>query len=444
MSTEYYSIDIFSNQSNYIMIKIRGLVDMKEGCEVNSIDLVDQTKDALNKALAQCFLNSVYITVRPSEGNLCLVKILDSVFLDYKFFEEIEYLLKKYKVQSLIHSNERCTLGQYILTCRSLKKAKNVALDLLKDIKNRAYDENAVSYIEELIFCIEHSLYVSRRASPIKRTSDQHFQEYCSLCWRLVDKHKLIGFSDTEGYSFHYCHEHHPSINTNAYHKVRNKLFRAIKHRELNEETGLLDDIQKNKLTRDSSARHVYRLLSKFSKKPPFTKLKAKLKSKTSWKEFAQSFLKAIYPYYPAIETVLYAKSLDKCQTWEDWFLDVVVTLGTSADLETWNDCGDIKLMKTYEPHKTKDQNLCMTIGWMALATIFSRYQAHQNIIRLNLKKGPKNAVPASGLKLRAQIKIMANNQIKESGKINAAELGRKIGKSRERVSVLLKELGLR
>ncbi|RZD21564.1 hypothetical protein [Pseudoalteromonas sp. MEBiC 03485] len=417
---------------------------MVEGTTLNSTDLVEQTKDALDNALDLCKLNNLRLTVRKSKNNLSLVEVFELVMLDYSFFNEIEYLLRKYKLQRMISSKERCTLGNFLSICRSLTNAKRVALSLRLDLKNRGYEEDEVGYFDELIFCLERSVNISRLVSPIKRTSNQHFQEHCSLCWRLVDKYRLIDFSDSENYSLYYCHVHHPSLNTNEYHKFRNKLFRAVRHRGINEELSLIKDIKSKKLPRDSAARHTHRLLSSFSKKPSIPVLRSKLEEKRSWNEFTLSFLKEVYIFFPAVERILNRTLLSNYCSWKSWFLAVIKLLGNSADLEAWKDCGDFELLESYEPHKINEKWVDSTIGWIALLTIFARYQAHQNVVALKLKKGRKAGISAEGEKLREKIRNLASEQIEEKDKINAAEIGRKVSLSRERVSVLLKELGLR
>lgn len=81
---------------------------------------------------------------------------------------------------------------------------------------------------------------------------------------------------------------------------------------------------------------------------------------------------------------------------------------------------------------------------WALLLRIVQRFESYHVLHSAPKKRGPQiGTVPKNDL-LREKIKKIANKQIKKIGKIKAVAIADELSISPQRVSVLLKELGLR
>lgn len=81
---------------------------------------------------------------------------------------------------------------------------------------------------------------------------------------------------------------------------------------------------------------------------------------------------------------------------------------------------------------------------WALLLRIVQRFESYHALHSTPKKRGPQiSTVPKNDL-LREKIKKIANKQIKQLGKIKAVAIANELSISPQRVSILLKELGLR
>lgn len=81
---------------------------------------------------------------------------------------------------------------------------------------------------------------------------------------------------------------------------------------------------------------------------------------------------------------------------------------------------------------------------WALLLRIVQRFESYHALHSTPKKRGPQiGTVPKNNL-LREKIKKIANKQIKKIGKIKAVAIADELSISPQRVSILLKELGLR
>jgi hypothetical protein len=81
---------------------------------------------------------------------------------------------------------------------------------------------------------------------------------------------------------------------------------------------------------------------------------------------------------------------------------------------------------------------------WALLLRIVQRFESYHSLHSTPKKRGPQiGTVPKNDL-LREKIKKIVNKQMKQLGKIKAVAIADELSISPQRVSILLKELGLR
>jgi hypothetical protein len=413
-----------------------------------SNQLVEKTKEALESAIVFCKNSGKTITVREKVGSISISQSLDSVSLDNKAIAEARANLDIFTLSILDSNSKILSIGMLIRSWRSLKKTRENIANVIASLEQYYLNDSLVNYFKELEFCLELSSTAIKQSKNFKRSSNDHFQEYCSLCWRLVNKYKFLNYEESKDYSNYYCKIHHPKRNVNKYHKTRNKLLIAIKNRAKADDINFIIKVDKREWSRASYSRNLYQRLHSFAAKPnkiKMQKMELNLSKTSSWSEFSDTLLREVATLYPAAYSKVKHCNADLLQSWGEWFLEIIQLLDDSdTDIDNWLDSNDPSEFKNYEPHLDLNNEAAYIFGWRTLLNIFSRYQASHNIANLKNSKGPKkNKVPKNN-KLRLEIQKKAKAFIVEGKKINGAQIARELNISRERVSVILKELKLR
>tara|TARA_Y100001937_G_scaffold89915_1_gene121608 strand:- start:2238 stop:3368 length:1131 start_codon:yes stop_codon:yes gene_type:complete len=370
---------------------------MSNAYRLASNDLVCQTKQALQNASENCVDNGLTISASHKENSLSIINILQPVTLNSMLLEQASTAVFENRSEFFVLDSKNTSLGKLIEECGSFKSAKEKVEALIHNLKRSFIEPEVIDYFEEVRFCLEVSSKYIRESAGVKRTADTHFQDFCSLCWRLVNKYKYLNFSDSEFFSQHYCIEHHPKANPSNYAKVRQKLIREVKRHGLsvaleskdfldsNDALDLIDNIKT--LNRDSVSRHLYRLFDSLADRPNYKKYDLLLRSSNSWHEFAEVITQEVIIDYPTTAAVLPDIDISAYNNWAEWFLAIIEALGTREDTGVWYDSGICPKTAKHKSHLAISNN----IGWRVLLKVISRYDAYQKFIIAKRKPGPES-----------------------------------------------------
>lgn len=395
--------------------------------------LVSEVKSVLELAIAEAKAQNLSITVRQRGSSILLWKVLKNVRIDDKVYEYIFSIPNRAKPKS-----SDPTVGHLLLAFTSLKQVKEHLTKVASDIRSRTLELEQVDYIKELHHCYaiaEAYLKASRRT---KRSNDEHFQEYCSLCWRLVYKYKRLNFGDEE-YSNHYCKYHHPKKNDAIYHKDRRKVLSAAKKRNTSEDLMKLNIIQASTTPRSKSARILYSLTSTFAESyrkglGEFTQVDSLYEEKD-----AKELIKIASLHYPTAYDQIKDINLNNEDNWVCFIKQVIGKLDPSGfDEESWADTEELSVSACISIDQMP------AVEWYMLLNIFHRYQSYMNIQKIPQPRGPKKGAVAKNEPLRNKISVLAARLHESGERINASSIAREVGVSPQRVNKIIKELGLR
>lgn len=395
--------------------------------------LVEEVKLVLEVAIAEAKAKNLSITVRQRGSSILLWKVLKNVRVDEKIYEYIFSIPNRAESKSTDP-----TVGHLLLAFTSLKQVKDHLTKVASDIRSWTLELEQLDYIKELHHCYAIADAYLKASRRTKRSNDEHFQEYCSLCWRLVYKYKRLNFGD-EKYSNHYCKYHHPKKNDAIYHKDRRKVLSAAKKRNTSEDLMKLNIIQDPLTSRSKSARILYSLTSTFVESyrkglGGFTQIDGLYEVKD-----AKELMKIASFYYPTAYEKIKDINLDSDDDWVCFFSQVIKKLDPFGfDEESWADTEEL----SENTGITIDQ--IPAIKWHMLLNIFHRYQSFMNIQKIPQPRGPKKGTVVKNEVLRKKISIIATRLHERGERINASSIAREVGVSPQRVNKIVKELGLR
>lgn len=403
------------------------------------------------------FLNSVRKTVDESyeqsqrqnkpisdgmvANQLAAADFFDAIFIDSQVAEAIRNATNL----SFGPSSGDISVGQLLREAKTLRKAKGWVRKAETYVRSRPVDESVVipastqcseiDYLKELYHCLELITILVKKSKRTQRKKEGYFLEYCALCWRLVNKNKILNFDESADYSASYCLKHHPKKSDWEYHHARSALLAAIDNSD-HELKGELIDRKKNKRL---TPLFLYKSTARFTTKPPAMVLDM-LHTGDSWKDRAARIIEASKSYYPTASEAIKAIPIAELSSWEAWFYAVINALDPSGkDASSWDDARvDWKSMSDDQSAASKE------VGEEVLLNILHRYEAVSRINSTPRPRGPKKGTVATNEALRADITLLANLQKEKNNKINASQIAKYLKISRQRVSVLLKELGLR
>ncbi|HCE3704261.1 TPA: hypothetical protein NG682_002992 [Vibrio parahaemolyticus] len=395
--------------------------------------LVSEVKSALELAIAEAKAQNLSITVRQRGSSILLWKVLKNVRIDDKVYEYIFSIPNRAKLKPTSP-----TVGNLLLAFTSLKQVKEHLAKAASDIRSISLELEQVDYISELYHCYSIADVYLRASRRTKRSKDEHFQEYCSLCWRLVHKYKRLNFGDEE-YSNHYCKYHHPKKNDGIYHKDRRKVLSAIKKRNAAEDFVKLEIIQDPSTSRSKSARILYSLTSTFveSYRKGLGEL-GQIDGLNGTKD-VNELMKIASLHYPTAYDQIKDINLNNEDDWGCFFKQVIGKLDPFGfDEESWADTeelSDSTFIRIDQIPATE---------WHMLLNILHRYQSFMNIQKIPQPRGPKKGTVAKNEVLRNKISVLATRLHERGERINASSIAREVGVSPQRVNKIVKELGLR
>jgi len=197
-----------------------------------SKNLVLDVKRVLLDAIKDTSKKGISITVRRQGDSVLLHEVLARIKIDNEIFEYLTSVPSDKKYKKIKKCN---SVGELLRIHSSLKQVQKHISSAITDIRAMTLEPEQIDYLKELYHCYALSESTLKASRKTKRTDDGHFQEYCSLCWRLIYKYQHLNLDQTS-YSNHYCIVHHPKQNDNIYHRDRTKLISAVKNRSNAEE----------------------------------------------------------------------------------------------------------------------------------------------------------------------------------------------------------------
>lgn len=263
-------------------------------------------------------------------------------------------------------------------------------------------------YLESLSYILRQCIVSCN--SDYKSTQKEFRHPFCTLCWR-----------ERASSSNYYCSNH--SQNRKLRQNDKRKIQNALRERD---SSIILD----NRSRLPNLISHFVNLYST----DPVKLLKYTTKQEISdmqhqdWRKLGAlilQFVQDTYPYaYEKIKDIKPSDSSDWISwlTKIRWFLDK--NDANSENIEQW-------LQFKNNQH-----------DWLILLTVIQRCNAYYQIQTTKLKQpGPQIGQVPKNEAIRKKILVIAKEQIKERGKTNAAEIGRAVKISRQRVNILLKEI---
>jgi hypothetical protein len=212
-------------------------------------------------------------------------------------------------------------------------------------------------------------------------------------------------------------------------------LFRAANERanedDLERLSYFLD--KETKRRRGSFARRSYALTQTFAQKPITDRIPP---ARECWLDAISDIKLLAKAFFPdaAIKIALVDSKI--MTNWKNWFLGIIEVLDeTRVDITSWKSCPAIRARKD----SNADHN-SLDIGRNQLLTILRRYQASQNIGKSNRLR-PRGPRPGS-VKKNNEIRNQLTQLFSQSDRtLSGTEAAKILGVSRQRISVLRKEL---
>nr|WP_133146533.1 MarR family transcriptional regulator [Vibrio cyclitrophicus] len=241
----------------------------------------------------------------------------------------------------------------------------------------------------------------------------------CALCWKR-----------TNSFSF-YCNEHNSIRNKKSYNSAVRKVFSFTTRHSSN--TGLTSFANGYTKKNGKQRRLATKLFGMVNDTvlPVFNVLS--YLTETHWKSYAETIIIYTKNHYPtSFHRLDLAKDLRQFSAYDsllDWGYMVIDCLDNSGnESSSWKSSQELI-------HLNNDQ-LRLT-----LLHILARYEATQRIYQ-PLKSGPMKGYGVD-IDKREILTELYNNQIRENGHVNLSQIAREMKLSRQRVSVLAKNLKL-
>ncbi|WP_330110345.1 hypothetical protein [Methylophaga thalassica] len=402
--------------------------------EINGEDLISKVREASENAYDWSQRNGKPLAMTASEKDLEVAQFFDEINIDQNIAKLI------IRVGNFSPSLN-FSFGEILRKGKTIRKAKSVVDKseeflrenyLIDDLLRRDIE---IDYLKNLYHCFELISLLIKKSRRVQRRRSAYFLEYCALCWRLVNKNKILNFSESADYSAYYCLEHHPKKSDSNYHKARASLIAALKiipalNREFNS----------RKESDALNPKFFYKATARFALKHKPSKTTKQTISTHNCKGPVDYTINIANSYYPATSTAINGIDLNKINSWKEWFYAVITALDpTGQDSLSWDDAND-NWDDVPEDHTAYSPDF----GVDVLLNILHRHEATFNIKALPRPRGPKPGEVKKNKQLRLRVIEIYEQQKAIKGKINGAEIARELKVSRQRISIILKELNLR
>ncbi len=292
-----------------------------------------------------------------------------------------------------------------------------------------AIDDSEAHYLNQLVFVMEHCLSICTQSRIMNKSKS--FLQYCCLCWRPIH------FRSKYFCSSHYHEEEESGVKKVAKGQITNRQLRN------SDEARLCRAIE---LRGDRSSEELLRFKQGILLKPDFyltlygwlflltdrseagvdyfSHIENRDYATISWKKHAKFIINTAKESFPHTYLKIKNVNLDLCNNWSSFVVEALNILDP-IPVKKWN----IKQESLY--------------GGQWLLDLLRRHESYFRLQDIELKRGPQIGFGNKNPQLREEILSIASSQLKESGKVNAAQIARRVNLSRQRVSIILKELFL-
>ncbi|UNP89055.1 hypothetical protein MNZ22_00600 [Aeromonas encheleia] len=381
------------------------------------------------------------------DGHYAVADFFDTIAIDLTIIKAISIAVinsnpSKKVVKAFEITPEYASIGWLIRTSRSLRKAQKNILITIKYFKarknvddlNYIFEKNAeIDYLICIYFLLNSIIHLVKSSKKIKRKAVSSFEpNFCSYCWRLVNKREIneaSGYcgdsSANNNYSMHYCLVHHPNKTGSKYYhdkRIFNKVFE------------FLDDDFKNSVIRvdDDDAILLHHLMRRFAPRTHIRKL-----NECSWRECASIILEISKENYLLAYDKIHNIQIENQVSWKEWFLAVIKSLDDSQsknDLLNWrNTCISWGIKSDEQGHKN------YFIGGHVLLHVLRRYEAAEKIKHAELQnKMAKKMTPIKS----TIIDLVIEGRMSQN-KINANKIAGELNITRAYVYKVIKEFDL-
>lgn len=303
------------------------------------------------------------------------------------------------------------TILELIEACRGLSNTIK-QLQYFQRTNLVFYHTDIVSYVDT----IEQELACAKGRTYEKRSYSPHSPlPFCALCWKHTYSSKF------------YCRDHNPSLNLANHKKAKNKLFTAIKTTSSDED--ILEKFRRYEKGYFKGHRLAPNLYTWTASVVPRAKILI-ISNDVDADANIGLIIETIKNSYPQTTRRLahFFKSKPTLDL-EPWVIKIIGILDRTYII--WKDTDDERWIK-----ESSQQKLIQV-----LLNFLHRYEAFLVIQNATSKYGPEKG-SNENLELREDIQRLLAKQRQEIGRTNQSEIARELNLSRQRISVLIKELG--
>ncbi|MGL5488576.1 MAG: hypothetical protein ACRDC6_20120 [Shewanella sp.] len=420
-------------------------------------------------------LNNNQISDGYFKNHVPVADFFDSVFIDHRIIRLIDIINSESNEHNQTKNptwtkNTSVSIGDFLRKYKRIQKAKDITLRAIKLFKMHRFDNSMLQnwngssekdYLEGFYILLGDIKNFTKSSKKIKRKTYDYTPDLCAFCWRLVNKVEFIGDSKRESesqkieegrvrghyYSKHYCFEHHPKRKNSKYHHAKYSLLSAIKKLDYNFGNFLPVPGENNEITPDL----FYSATARFVKKVHIINSKENEHEVSDWRERANLIKETANKYYHNAFLQIQNVNVNDFKSWKDWFYAVIQSLDSpiksdyqkvsseEKDASTWD-----STFTEWEKKQNADAVASDSIGEDVLLNILHRFECVSKINSVPQPRGPQKGTVKKNDVLRETLMQLANEKIENGMKINGSQIARDLGISRQRVSKLLKEMGVR
>lgn len=353
------------------------------------------------------------LVLRRRAGYIYVGEAIKDMNIEY---DSIGDFLKYFPIHQKYAGKKPITLLDLVNVLGGFNKAVLKMLGFMRTFSTIS-TASELEYVESLYELIDLCwASAGRRSKPKKRRNSTLF---CCLCWRATIKNSSM-----------YCKLHHEDKMLRQHDERR--LYSAV--REMSEEkSNELEMALHHKGAQSNIRFSKYFWTGMFANSTSLMEITGKYESSDfddSWRNHAKLILKILSAIYPAWCSYIKKICPDDSKTWKSWLNKI----RTRLDPEYSANDSDPEWLN-FEDNQH---------DWELLLTVVHRFESYHKLHTKSRKRGPRPGSVKKNDALRIAIKNITQDQLNHSGKIKGVDIAKSLSISTQRVSVLLKELGLR
>jgi hypothetical protein len=384
--------------------------------ECSSIELSSAIRTALTKIEVSAKESEKRVSAKPKEGYVCVLTALEYIMLDSRF----TILFQEFFNPIQAHADTPVgSVAQFIRSNGGINYSIDRLRDYLTIIAVESYEPISVYANDFYGSMLDIKSSTSRR--HLRQSSFQ--LPYCAFCWRRIE--------DSGGY----CQVHHPNQSKRSFYKAKSALIFALKHNN-SKYLEEYERLEKKEIRKPKLAKYAFKWTASFASHPTLINrvLDSIEISDQNIQMLADKLLLFSKNEYPQTFKLLAEISFSNITSWQDFVLQIV---------------------KILDPIESAYWEAKDVIEWMSpdgstpnifiILMILQRHEAYQYINSLHRPRGPAKGLvlPSQKIELRKKINELVQSQKDKGQKLNRAEIARQLNLSRQRISVLMKELGI-